>query len=80
MGTTGHVERSPSLAATSEPGTCVVVGVPRTSAWTFSCATRLEELIVVVASTIRPWSRSACASVDAKTGTGPQSWYGEIVS
>src|SRR5579859_1627203 len=77
-----QVERKPSAPATVDDGTCVLVGTGL-----YGCcestsidATRPEAFRVVVASVIEPCSFSVFASCAAVTGTGPQSWNGEIAS
>ena len=45
-----------------------------------SCETRPERFSVVVTSATVPTTWRALASVWAVTGTGPQSWKGEITS
>ena len=53
---------------------------PRESDVTLSVLARRDGLRLTAASTIRPTTPSALPSVFAVTGTGPQSWYGEMLS
>ena len=78
--TLNHDERSASADATAAPPTVAVSCWPRESDVTLSVFTRRDGLRLTVASTTRPTTPTALASVVPVTGTGPQSWYGEIVS
>src|SRR5206468_1062374 len=74
--TVNHVERRPAAARTDAAGTArACSGVV-----SFSWATRPAGLGVVTTSVTGPVSFNALRSVDAVTGTGPQSWYGDSVS
>src|SRR5439155_17222618 len=74
--TVNHVERRPiaerSVGAVTVSGASGVISVSR--------LTRPAAFLVVVASVIGPLTLSALLIVCAVTGTGPQLWYGEIVS
>ena len=74
--TVNHVERRPIAVRSFVAGTLTGVnGVTK-----LSCATRPLPSGVVVASVMPPVSFSAFAIVAEVTGTGPQSWYGEMSS
>ena len=78
--TLNHVERRPSADAAVEPPMPAVSFAPRETDVTLSVFTRREGFRLTVASTMRPTTPSAQPSVFTVTGTGRQSWYGEIVS
>src|SRR5438067_152948 len=78
--TLNHVERRPSADATVAPRRVAVSCEPRESDVTLSVLARRDGLRFTAASTIRPTTPSALPSVFAVTGTGPQSWYGEMLS
>src|SRR6185437_5206358 len=75
-----QVERRPNADATAAPAALDVRCVPRCSEVSLTVFTRFDELRTTVASTTCPATPSARPSTFAVTGTGPQSWYGEIVS
>src|SRR5205085_11787274 len=78
--TLNHDARRASAEATVAPATEAVCCDPRHSDVSLSVFTRRDELRLTVASTIRPTVPSAWPSVFPVAATGPQSWYGEILS
>src|SRR5689334_6172073 len=75
-----QVERSPSPASAVAPATGAVTVAPRERDVIVTVFARREGLRLTVASRTRPATRKAWPSVLPVTGTGPQSWYGEILS
>src|SRR6185437_274405 len=71
-----HVERRPTAVSRAFAETETVAG----AVTKLSFATRPAAFGTVVASVIGESIFSALAIVWAVTGTGPQSWYGEIAS
>ena len=74
--TVNHVERSPSASLSFDPGT---VSSPRVAV-TVTEPTRPDAFAVGARSSTAPGAFSSAPSFTPVNATGPQSWYGEIVS